>query len=141
MGTRWTTLLLLLAAAIAGGAIALGLNRALHDVAPQAGVPNPHHPRRSPEGRRPPFDPAAHFARELGLSPAQQAKLDSLLARQREDMQRVREETQPRYDSIAARTSREIDSLLTPEQRRRRDSTRAGQPRGGRTEARLPSSH
>ena len=141
MGTRWTTLLLLLAAAIAGGVVALGLDRALHHGPPQAGAPDPGHRRRSPDGRRPPFDPAARFVRELGLSPAQQARLDSLLARQRDEVQQIREETQPRYDSIAAQTSREVDSLLSPEQRRMLDSIRAGRPRGGRTGAHLPSSH
>lgn len=52
-----------------------------------------------------------------------------------------KEETQPRYDSIAAQTSREVDSLLSPEQRRMLDSIRAGRPRGGRTGAHPPSSH
>ena len=52
-----------------------------------------------------------------------------------------KEKTQPRYDSIAAQTSREVDSLLSPEQRRMLDSIRAGRPRGGRTGAHLPSSH
>jgi Spy/CpxP family protein refolding chaperone len=141
MGTRATTLLLLLAAAIAGGITALGLDRALHHGPPQAEAPDPGHRRRSPNGRRPPFDPAARFARELGLSPAQQARLDSLLARQRDEVQQIREETQPRYDSIAERTSREVDSLLTPEQRRMLDSLRAGRPRGGRIGAHPPSSH
>ena len=93
-------------------------------------------------GRRsPPFDPAARFVRELGLSPAQQARLDSLLARQRDEVQQNRQETQPRYDSIAAQTSREVDSLLSPEQRRMLDSIKAGRPRVGRTGAHPPSSH
>jgi Spy/CpxP family protein refolding chaperone len=140
MGTRWTTLLLLLAAAIAGGVVALRLDRALHRGAPQAGAPDPGHRRRPPDGRRPPFDPAARFVRELGLSPAQQARLDSLLARQRDEVQQIREETQPRYDSIAALTSREVDALLTPDQRRMLDSIKAGRPRGGRTGAHPPSS-
>jgi hypothetical protein len=140
MGTRWTTLLLLLAAAIAGGVVALRLDRALHRGAPQAGAPDPGHRRRPPDGRRPPFDPAARFVRELGLSPAQQARLDSLLARQRDEVQQIREETQPRYDSIAALTPHEVDALLTPDQRRMLDSIKAGRPRGGRTGAHPPSS-
>ena len=141
MGTRWTTLLLLLAAAIVGGVTALGLDRALRHEPPSAGAPDPGHRRRPPEGRRPSFDPGVRFTRDLGLSPAQQARLDSVLARQREEVQRIRESTQPRYDSIAERTSREIDSLLTPEQRRVLDSIKAGRPRGGRIGGRPPSSH
>ena len=135
MGTRWTTLLLLLAAAIGGGVTALALDRALRREPPPAGAPDPGH------RRRPPYDPTARFTRDLGLSPAQQARLDSVLARQRDEVQRIRESTRPRYDSIAERTSREIDSLLTPEQRRVLDSIRAGRPRGGRTGGRPPSSH
>ncbi len=141
MGTRWTTLLLLLAAALGGGITALGLDRALHHGSPPLGMPDPGHRRHPPDGRRPPFDPAGHFARELGLSPGQQAGLDSVLARQRDEMEQIREATRPRYDSIAERTSREIDSLLTPEQRRVLDSIRAGRPRGGRSAAHPPSSH
>ena len=141
MGTRWTTLLLLLAAAIIGGVTALGLDRALHHGPPPAGAPDPGHGRRQANGRRPPFDPAARFTRDLGLSPAQQTRLDSVLARQRDEVQRIREATQPRYDSVTERTSREIDSLLTPEQRRMLDSIKAGRPRGGRTEGHPPSSH
>lgn len=140
MGTRWTTLLLLLAAAIVGGITALGLDRALHRGPPPAGAPDPGH-RRRPDGRRPPFDPTARFTRDLGLSPGQQTRLDTVLARQRDEVQQIRESIQPRYDSIAERTSREIDSLLTPEQRRVLDSIKAGRPHGGRNGGRPPSSH
>jgi hypothetical protein len=123
MGTRWTTLLLLLAAAIIGGVTALGLDRALHHGPPPVAALDPGH------RRRPPFDPTARLARELGLSPPQQARFDSVLARQRDE---IRETVQPRYDSIAERTSREIDSMLTPDQRRMMDSLRAGRPHGVR---------
>jgi Spy/CpxP family protein refolding chaperone len=141
MTTRWITLLMLLVAALAGGGTALALDRALHRGPPPREAPHdPGHRRHPSEGRRPPFDPAARFTRDLHLTTAQQARLDSVLARQREEVQRIREETQPGYDSIAARSRRAIDSLLTPGQRRSLDSARAAWPHDGRSGARPPSS-
>lgn len=122
MNRRLLTTLMLLAAAVAGGIVALALNRATHRP-PTAGAPpaSPHGRRGAPmtEGRGDPHD---RLARELQLSPAQRAVLDSLMTRQRDEFRALREETRPRFDSITARTRRAMDSVLTPEQRQKMDS-------------------
>lgn len=138
MTKRFATTLMLLAAAVAGGIVALVLDRALHRP-PGAGAPppSPHGRRGVPmtERRENPHqmpgrggDPHDWLARQLQLSPAQRARLDSLMTRQRDQFQALREETRPRFDSITARTRRSIDSMLTPEQRQKMDSMTRRRP-------------
>jgi len=137
MPKKLATTLMLLAAAVAGGIIALGLDRALHRPA-VAGVP-----ATSPSGRRAPAmgerrpnphqradrgDPHDWLARQLQLSPAQRAQIDSLMTRQQEEFRAIREETRPRFDSITARTHRALDSVLSPEQRHMMDSITRRRP-------------
>ena len=59
------------------------------------------------------------FAKELGLTPAQRVRIDSLMDRQLKEIRAVREQVQPRLDSIVGETRREIDAILTPEQRKK----------------------
>jgi hypothetical protein len=47
----------------------------------------------------------------------QQQRVDSLMDRQISKIQRLRAEVQPRPDSVVAQTRREIEEILTPEQR------------------------
>ncbi len=131
MPKKLTTTLMLLAAAVAGGAIALGLDRALHRPAVAGVQPTSPSGRRAPgTGDRRPNphqradrgDPHDWLARQLQLSPVQRARLDSLITRQQEEFRALREETRPQFDSITARTRRAVDSLLTPEQRQKMDS-------------------
>ena len=123
MTRRWLTPLLLLLAAIVGGVTTLALDRTLHRPGPP--LPADHGRRGSPHGERN-RDPHDWLSRELGLSAAQRQRLDSLLARQMEEIRALREETRPRYDSISARTRRAVDSLLTPEQRAKMESISHG---------------
>jgi len=76
------------------------------------------------------------FARELGLSPEQRVRIDSLMDRQLREIRAVRAQVQPRLDSIVDQTRREIDAMLTPEQR---EKAKALAPRGfGRREGGPP---
>ncbi|HEX8848183.1 MAG TPA: hypothetical protein VF761_01490 [Gemmatimonadaceae bacterium] len=59
----------------------------------------------------------ARLAKELGLDSAQSAKIDSIFRRHRPALDSVRESMESRLSSVVAQTRREIDSVLTPEQR------------------------
>ena len=74
------------------------------------------------------------FARELDLSPAQAARVDSIMAQQAAGFRRLREEVQPRFDSLLARAQVRLDSVLTPAQREKLRDLREREvfgPRGG----------
>jgi Spy/CpxP family protein refolding chaperone len=62
---------------------------------------------------------ARQLARELDLSPAQQSKVDSIIARQMVAYDSLRREYQPRVRSLMLGTRAAIDSILTPPQRER----------------------
>lgn len=57
------------------------------------------------------------FGRDLGLSPAQAAKIDSIFASHRPAIDSARAIAEPKIRAIIDQTRREIDSVLTPEQR------------------------
>ncbi len=59
------------------------------------------------------------LARELDLTPEQRTRIDSLLDAQAAELRAIRGQTHPRIESTIARTRREIDAVLTPEQRTR----------------------
>ena len=74
------------------------------------------------------------FARELDLSPAQAARVDSIMAQQAADFRRLREEMQPRFDSLLGKAQSRLDSVLTPAQRDKLKDLREREvfgPRGG----------
>ena len=54
--------------------------------------------------------------RDLKLTPAQHARIDSVLTRREADLRTLMTETRPRFASIAARTRTEIQVVLTPSQ-------------------------
>jgi Spy/CpxP family protein refolding chaperone len=62
---------------------------------------------------------ARRLARELDLSPAQQVKIDSIIARQMTAYDSLRNEYQPRVRALMLGTRAAIDSILTPPQRER----------------------
>jgi Spy/CpxP family protein refolding chaperone len=62
---------------------------------------------------------ARQLARELDLTPAQQAKVDSIIARQMVAYDSLRREYQPRVQALMLATRAAIDSILTPPQRER----------------------
>jgi hypothetical protein len=80
------------------------------------------------------------FAKVVGLSAEQQERIDTIMERQLNELRGVRRQVQPQVDSALARTRRQIDSVLTPEQRRRADSLRRDERalRGGRPPMGLP---
>jgi Spy/CpxP family protein refolding chaperone len=107
---RLIAALVLFIVAVAGGLTAVALDRTLL-----------RHGR--PHGG-PPFGPPPHerefrdrMSREIGLSSDQQRRVDSLMDRQISEIRRLRAEVQPRLDSVVAETRREIEAILTPEQR------------------------
>jgi len=57
------------------------------------------------------------FSRDLGLTPAQAAKIDSIFASHRSAIDSARAASEPKVRAIIDQTRREIDSVLTPEQR------------------------
>jgi Spy/CpxP family protein refolding chaperone len=69
------------------------------------------------------------FAREVGLSPEQQTRIDSIMDRQGRELRAVRIKVQPQLDSIITRTRRELDSVLTPDQRKKAEEIRKRHPR------------
>jgi Spy/CpxP family protein refolding chaperone len=111
--------LVLFLVAVAGGLTAVVLDRFILRHPP--GPPPFHGFGHGPEGRPPERERAARdrFAKELGLTPAQRVRIDSLMDRQLKEIRTVREQVQPRLDSIVGETRREIDAILTPEQRKK----------------------
>ncbi|HEX5436958.1 MAG TPA: hypothetical protein VFW98_07360 [Gemmatimonadaceae bacterium] len=59
------------------------------------------------------------LAGQLELTPAQRARIDSIMARNLRDIEQVRQQVRPRMREIYASTRAEMDSVLTPDQRAR----------------------
>jgi Spy/CpxP family protein refolding chaperone len=78
------------------------------------------------------------FARELGLTPEQRTRIDSIMDRQGRELRAVRGQVQPQLDSIISRTRHELDAVLTPEQRQKAAEIRRRHPRPRREESRRP---
>lgn len=72
------------------------------------------------------------FAHELELTPEQQQRVDAIMSQQTDDFRRLREQMQPRFDSLLARAQLRIDSVLTPAQRERLKTLRAREVFGPR---------
>jgi Spy/CpxP family protein refolding chaperone len=86
---------------------------------------------------------AERLGAELGLTPAQRAAIDSIMAEERARVRELTAEVQPRFRQIAAQTRARVDQVLTDEQRaelrrirqeraRRERLPRAGERRPGR---------
>jgi Spy/CpxP family protein refolding chaperone len=118
--------LVLLLVAFAGGLAGVALDRLvlLPHMFRGPGFGHEHGPggRRDPEFR-------ARFARELGLSPEQQIRIDSIMERQGRELRAVRGQVQPTLDSIITRTRSQLDSVLTAEQRKKAQEIRRKHPR------------
>src|SRR4051812_5253988 len=82
-------------------------------------------------GRRPPRDREFRnrFARAVGLSQEQQTRIDSIMDREARALRLLRGPIQPQLDSIIGRTRRQLDSVLTPDQRNRAEEIRRRHPR------------
>ena len=72
------------------------------------------------------------FARELDLTPAQQVRVDSIMAQQTSDFRRLREAMQPRFDSVLAHAQARLDSVLTQAQRDKLSALRSREGLGPR---------
>jgi Spy/CpxP family protein refolding chaperone len=120
-----TAVLVLLLVAFAGGLAGVAMDRLL--LLPHMfrgpGFGHEHGPGRARGEFR------ARFAREVGLSPEQQTLIDSIMDRQGRELRAVRGQVQPKLDSIITRTRRALDSVLTPEQRKKAEEIRRKHPR------------
>jgi Spy/CpxP family protein refolding chaperone len=72
------------------------------------------------------------FARELGLTPEQARRVDSIMSQQMSDFRRLRESMQPQFDSVIATAQARLDSVLTPAQREQLKMLRAREVFGPR---------
>lgn len=102
---------------IAGILVGIGLDRALFRPS--------HGPRFGPfaTGRDGPnadstrLHMRADFARQLHLTPDQQARIDTIMQRRMAVLDSIRKETGPQIRALIGATRAQIDSVLTPEQR------------------------
>lgn len=72
---------------------------------------------RSPEVLR--REARARFARELQLTPDQSARIDTIMTHQVVRMRAIRDSVRPSLDSVIVDTRRQIEAVLTPDQRQR----------------------
>ena len=125
-GGRLLAVLVLLLVAVAGGLAGVAIDRRVllprkfdgHRFEHGSG---PHGPRDREFRNR--------FARELGLSTEQQARIDSIMEHQGRELRAIRHQVQPQLDSIVSRTRQQLDSVLTPEQRKKAEEIRRKHPR------------
>jgi Spy/CpxP family protein refolding chaperone len=116
--------LVIVLAAVSGGLAGVAVDRMVLLPHMFRGPGGPH------DGRGPPRDHdfRERFAREIGLTADQQVRVDSIMDREIKGIHSVRSEVQPRLDSIITRTRRELDSVLTPEQRKKAEEMRKRHP-------------
>jgi len=100
--------LVLVAVFLAGGVAGAGAIRA---------APAPGH------GELPPFP-----YREIGLTSSQEAQVHEILVRNKPRMDQILEETVPRVRALAEDVESQIVAVLSPEQRQRYITYKAGRP-------------
>lgn len=95
-----------------------------------------HHGAPGPRSGGPPAAFRDRMARELELSPTQRASVDSIMERSLREICTVKEEVQPRLDSLFSRMRHEVEQVLSPEQVKKAEAfKRKHPPRGmGRPE-------
>ncbi|MBV9464111.1 MAG: hypothetical protein JO317_07790, partial [Verrucomicrobiae bacterium] len=57
------------------------------------------------------------LARQLNLNDGQRAQVDKILFQAHSEIKSLRAQSQPKFVAILDRTEKEIDAVLTPEQR------------------------
>lgn len=102
----------------------------------------PHRVERERDGRRGRGPMSAEdrarlrerFAKDLGLTPAQQPRVDSIMDRQVARMDSVRAESRRRFEALIEESQKQLETVLTPEQlaRFRELQQRRRPPGGGR---------
>ena len=137
-GSRVIAVVALLAVGLAGVAGGVVLDRAVltRDVR-QSGPPSGMRGGRGGRDRVPSAEMRKQFsdrmAKELGLSPEQQVRMDTIMTRQMEGIQRASASIQPTVDSLVRDAQRAMDSVLTPAQREKVKTMRRGpRPTRGR---------
>lgn len=77
--------------------------------------------------------PMEMFSRELDLSSDQKEKMQTIFEKFQPEMEKVMEASRPRMDEVRKRLKTEIDTVLTPEQRKKLEELEARfePPRGG----------
>jgi Spy/CpxP family protein refolding chaperone len=116
--------LVLLLVALAGGLAGIATDRLVllphmrggADFGRHHGPPPPNHEFRD------------RFAHDPGLTDDQQVRIDSIMDRQMREVRAIRREVQPRVDSIISGARRELDAVLTPEQRQKAELLRKQHP-------------
>ena len=122
---RLMAALVLFLVAVTGGLTAVALDRSVLRHRPHGMPPFPPPPQHEREFRD-------RMSREIGLSPDQRRRVDSLMDEQISEIRDIRAEVQPRLDSVVSQTRREIEAILTPEQREKaRAMARRGMDRRG----------
>ncbi|MFL5494499.1 MAG: hypothetical protein ACJ8DC_08975 [Gemmatimonadales bacterium] len=118
--------LVLLLVALAGGLAGVAADRLV--LLPHArGGPGfwRHDPHRPPP---PNHEFRDRFAHDLGLTGDQRVRIDSIMDRQMREVRAIRRQVQPRVDSIISGARRELDAVLTPEQRQKAELLRKQHP-------------
>ena len=123
---RLLAVLVLLLVALAGGLAGVALDRLVLLPKMFSGPRFEHGPGRHPPRDR---DFRKRFAGEVGLNGEQQVRIDSIMDTQGRELRAVRQQVQPQIDSIVSRTRRQLDSVLTPEQRKKAEAIRRRHPR------------
>ncbi len=80
---------------------------------------HPRPDRGRPEGFSPGDSPVKLFSEDLSLDPAQQDKLTAIFEGKRGDFEKFHKECRARFDSIRTATDKEIETILTPKQKKR----------------------
>jgi Spy/CpxP family protein refolding chaperone len=102
-----------IASAIAGAAIDRSLMMHRPAMRPDGGRRSP--PQALEQGRRNAM--LERMTKELSLTPAQRAGLDSIFQRTDSSLRAIRRETQPLLQQVFARTNAEVNARLDPAQR------------------------
>ncbi len=103
---------------LAGAVVDRSVGRASAELPPPAGrrgPPGSPQDRQGREQHRERF--VQQLTRELSLTPAQVAKIETITRAREQRMAALWREVQPRVDTLLAETRKEIDQVLTPEQR------------------------
>jgi Spy/CpxP family protein refolding chaperone len=102
-----------IASAIAGAAIDRSLMMHRPAMRPDGGRRSP--PQALEQGRRNAM--LERMTKELSLTPAQRAGLDSIFQRTDSSLRAIRRETQPRLQQVFERSNAEVNARLDPAQR------------------------
>ena len=107
---------------VAGILVGIGLDRAFfvrsfHNTGRRFGAPFGAIGRLSNAGARQAM--RERFAKDLHLTPDQQARIDTIMQRRLAAFDSIQQENRPRVRALISATRAQIDSLLTPEQRER----------------------